>query len=56
MDKKRHELKPDTPAQKFMPLTFNSMISYLSYLATRGELEEAINVLIRNKHKSEHTS
>lgn len=31
-----------------MPFTFNNMISYLSYLASRDELKEAIDVLSYN--------
>jgi len=40
------DYRADSPAKKYMPLSFNSMISYLSYLATRGELEDQINVHI----------
>lgn len=34
----RQERNKDTPADKYMPLSFNAMISYLSFLASREEL------------------
>ncbi|KAM3127148.1 hypothetical protein pb186bvf_020742 [Paramecium bursaria] len=39
----RQERKQDTPADKYMPLSFNAMISYLSFLASREELQQDID-------------
>lgn len=39
---KEKNIDNSSPAGKYMPFTFNDMISYLSYLASRDELEESI--------------
>lgn len=41
---KEKKMDSSTPAGKYMPFTFNNMISYLSYLASRDELKLAIEV------------
>ncbi|CAD8139676.1 unnamed protein product [Paramecium octaurelia] len=40
---KEQKLDSSSPAGKYMPFTFNNMISYLSYLASRDELKKAID-------------
>ncbi|CAD8134744.1 unnamed protein product [Paramecium octaurelia] len=40
---KEQKLDSSSPAAKYMPFTFNNMISYLSYLASRDELIKAID-------------
>ncbi len=43
---KEKKMDSSTPAGKYMPFTFNNMISYLSYLASRDELKLAIEVIL----------